>query len=344
MKMKTRLNSHDEDAASGALAQIFWQDNDALALFLNLIGVDNTQLESNWKISAQYPTKTGRSMDIFLRNGSTSIVVEAKIGDVIKAFQFDSYARHVIEHETGKMPRLVWLVQHPRSVVGDLAKKARMITWHDIYNLLCKSAKSETQQFAQDLLSLRIAVPPHEKKVTCKGYLPEHAVGILRGVRDGFDEIDGDVEENTRTPLSLHVGRSSWNLYWRKRVWFYLQPLTQQPNQIAPFGFVCHIILFNSEHDQFSSARIEQWSRILATMGLSLWRNESGKWHKGYRIEGPLRLSFKTGVKWIFAEQKTSTQSDFDWTNPREAIAAGREYLAWGLSVVDRCISETTCL
>ena len=84
MKMKTRLNSHDEDAASGALAQIFWQDNDALALFLNLIGVDNTQLESNWKISAQYPTKTGRSMDIFLRNGSTSIVVEAKIGDVIK--------------------------------------------------------------------------------------------------------------------------------------------------------------------------------------------------------------------------------------------------------------------
>jgi hypothetical protein len=85
---------------------------------------------------------------------------------------------------------------------------------------------------------------------------------------------------------------------------------------------------------------IESWSNTMSRMDMSFFRNEAGKWHKQYKIEAPVRLNSKTGLKYVFAEHKNRLRSSFDWKNSDVAILAGRKYLAWGLDVVDRCLDQ----
>jgi hypothetical protein len=312
-----------------------------------LFAPETARRQRNWIVSPQHRTHSGRKMDIFIRSTSddTSIVVEAKIRDSIKTYQLDAYVEHVVRFETGRIPVLIWLVQRSRRVTGFNAANARFITWNDVHTSLRKITLPPVTQFCADLVSCKIVVfetsgKQKTRPKTYKGCKVDHAVRILRCVRDTFNELHGDVEEGANTPLGLHIGRNRWNLYWKRRVWFYFEPTTQQRDIFAPYGFVCHLLLYHAQYDELDSHRIEQWSNTMARLGLVFGRNVHGKWNHGCDTSAPIRLNSKVGVKYIGARRPVDMLQDFDWKDDASAIAAGHRYLAWGLDVVDQCLRD----
>jgi hypothetical protein len=339
----SRLLDQNEDAATLAFANLMRSNRNVLSAFLALVAPEIPKRDT-WAVLPQRRTKFGRKMDIFIRStiDDFSIVVEAKIRDAMKPYQFDAYVQHVISFETGRRPLLVWLVQRPRSVIGYNAAQARIVTWNELHRTLAELSAPDVVQFCDDLVSCGIVLPKAAivKRQTYKGCKAEHALAILRNVRDFFQGLQGDVEEGSRTPLSLHVGRRNWNLYWNRRVWFYFEPTTQQRDVLAPYGFVCHLLLYHALYDTFDPRRIEHWSKTMVKFGLEFRRNVHGKWNYGCDAFAPLRLTSKTGLNYLFARRADELLRDFDWQDDASAVATGRTYLQWGLEMFDACLQD----
>ena len=343
MISRKRITNQDEDAATAALAHLMCCQRAVMDRVIKVFAPDRPEAPEQWVVSSQHPTRLGRSIDIFIRSAISdfSIVVEAKIRDGMKPYQFDPYIRYA-QLETGQHPSLVWLVCRPRTVIGSNVGDVRIVTWNELHAALTELTEPQCVEFCADLVSSGIVLTGaiNTRRKTYKGCKADHAVGILRGIRNSFNDLEGDVEEGANTPLGLHVGRNSWNLSWKRRVWLYFEPTTSKRDVFAPYGFVCHLLLYHAQDDDFEPLRIEKWSITMAKLGLILSRNVHGTWNRQYKTLAPIKLTSKVGVKIVGAARPVDMIQNFDWQDDTAAIAAGRTYLSWGLEVIDQCLAE----
>jgi hypothetical protein len=88
----SRLLDQNEDAATLAFANLMRSNRNVLSAFLALVAPEIPKRDT-WAVLPQRRTKFGRKMDIFIRStiDDFSIVVEAKIRDAMKPYQFDAY-------------------------------------------------------------------------------------------------------------------------------------------------------------------------------------------------------------------------------------------------------------
>jgi len=331
----TSIYSQDEDHATKVLAHVLANDSLALKAFVHL-ATPGESLQQDWEIQTQVETDRGHAIDLLLLNGNQPIIVEVKIRDGIRAYQFDPYSKYV-ERKYGVIPKLTWLVKKPRQVFGTNAKNAVIVTWNQLLKSLEVSTNSETVRFCQQLKQFGIANLIEEHLPASS--LQPRSVRILEAIQEQIGGLEGGVEENTRTPISLHVGRKEWNMHWNRRVWFYYQYLGGLRQQTGPFGFVCHLILYNKTMDEFCPDRLFKWSQIMNSHNLRFERNVHGKWNRGFEIHAPIRIETKVGLTGAFAERIPKMEINFDTKSDVAVIEAGVHYLNWGLNIIDECIA-----
>ena len=347
----------DENSASGALAQLLRTSPCARQAFWKIARGPTApeNLPAKLVIDHLHLTDQGREIDLLLHGGDFGVIVECKVRDGKKPYQFDAYVAYWRRTRSTE-PHLVWLLETDQPVLGDDRYPVTTITWRMLKEALIAAA--ETASIMEDILlrdfctalaragigqRARDKIRPAKRAI---GYEREHAARILNCIIAESDGITGKPITINTLPPALHAGRTEWSKLiddnWVERIWLYFTPLTTGINVKGPYYFRAQILLYQGGFCNKHSRKLNmvpKWSDKLRAKNLSLIRNEPKTWNRWMPLAP--REGVHTDIRYIFAEERVSDAKGrfpFDWRSDAEAIKAGVAYLRHFVRLFDQVL------
>jgi hypothetical protein len=344
----------DENSASGALVQLLRGSPVALRCFLSLCEVDLSRARPSLQIDHRHKTDEGREIDVLLHDGDFGIIVECKVEDVQKHYQFNVYQQYWRRTRKSE-PKIVWLLKRTQNVLGNELRGATTITWNQLKDSLMMMGAGATaaeasliRGFCDCMVEAEICLKPGAvpvKRKICRGYDQIHAHRILTTIRDGVPGLVGGVEELNELPPALHIGRPEWKRMvsdeWVDRLWFYLDPVMRSAGVPSPYFFSGVIYLANNgsgvgKIPSAQVARIPKWAAFLASKGFEVRKNCKGSWRRSEVLTPPyavsLPLNYVTG-------KEMAPRPNFRLNEDDLAIMSGIPHLRKLVETVDQMVS-----
>ncbi|MEY4939458.1 MAG: hypothetical protein RIQ93_1193 [Verrucomicrobiota bacterium] len=353
------IKYQDENSASGALAELLRSSPGARKVFWRLARKPSvlTDLPADLVVDHLHLTDQGREIDLLLHAGHFGVIVECKVRDGKKPYQFDAYVSYWRRrHSTA--PHLVWLLEKDQEVLGDDRFAATTITWRMLKAALLTATPSSTvaearlmQGFCAALTEAGIGQGIDDQKRRPKrsvGYDREHAAMILKGILGEVDGVEGaPIRINSLTP-AIHAGRPEWagrlDDPWVQRIWMYFTPLDSAPDQKGPYYFRAQVLLYQGgfcNHRSRSLGLAPGWASKLQSQGMVLRKNEPNTWNRGMDLQPGEGVH--AGIRYIFAEESVSDarkRFEFDWRSDCAAIKAGAAHLNRFVELFDEVLKE----
>ena len=349
------IATRDENSASGALCELLRHSTIALKIFWNLarpVG-GPVDLPPAVHIDHRHKTDQLREIDILLHSVAFGVIVECKVGDEKKPYQFDAYVAYW-RRTRQTTPHLVWLLERDRPVLGDKRFPVVTITWAALRAALLQAAdgasireEGKIREFCTALVKAGIgkseSASPRPLRVA-KGYEPDHAERILTSILAECPGVVGAPMTINALSPAIHAGRPEWEEIlddeWVRRVWLYLSPLDKSVRGKSAYHFHAQVLLYHKGFGDKQAAAIShipRWAESLRKDGMTLHRNRSGTWNHGQELLRGEGVS--PGVFHIFAEeslQEAQERFAFDWRSDAAAVAAGRAHLMFYVDKFNR--------
>lgn len=345
----------DENSASGVLVDLLRVSPAALRCFLVLCEIDPSKAGPRLEVDHRHKTDQGREIDILIHDGDFGIIVECKVEDVQKHYQFGVYQQYWRRTRNSE-PRIVWLLKKRQDILGNDVPGVVTVMWNQLKDRLTEVADGAPpreagmiREFCACLDEAEICLKPGEAEVKRRirrGYDHAHADRILTSIRDA---IPGIVRkrpvEFTKLPPALHVGRPEWGRLapdeWVDRVWFYFDPIMKTPGVPMPYCFTAYIYLANDGSGSgkipaAQLARIPKWATFLAGKGYEMTRNVGSNWHHDGLLRPPYTVN--PPVKFVHARD-TSPGPTFRLNEDSAAIESGITHLKRVLEVAEKMMA-----